>query len=138
MRHAMRILLLTPLLASCAAVANNTQGPLQPQAVFGPCQVQRFFFLGQRSVPTQMTVANNGQACTFTLVNVALNRVVDAALLTGAPAHGRAEANLISGNRQASVSYTPLPGYIGPDKFDITLEPDAVGVTINVAVQPPH
>jgi hypothetical protein len=130
-----RLLLLAPLLASCAAMEANTQGPLQPQSVAGPCQVQRFFLLGARSVPTQMTVTNTGQACTFTLINPALNVVVSAALLSGAPTHGRAEAGLISGARQAAVSYTPAPGYVGPDKFDITLEPGAVGVTVNVTVQ---
>jgi hypothetical protein len=130
-----RLLLLGPLLASCATMEANTQGPLQPQSVEGPCQVQRFFLLGLRSVPAEMTVASTGQACTFTLINPALNVVVNAALLTGAPRHGRAEVGVINGRRQAAVSYTPAPGYTGLDKFDITLEPNAVGVTVNVTVR---
>ena len=130
-----RLLFVLPLLASCAAMERNAQGPLQPQSVAGPCHVQRFFLLGLRSVPTQMTIANTGQACAFTLINPALNVVINAALLTGAPTHGQAQAGLISGARQAFVSYTPAPGYAGPDKFDITLEPGAVGITVNVTVQ---
>lgn len=85
MRRALPILL-APLLASCAGAASNTQGPLQPQLVSGPCQVDRFFLLGYLSVPTTMTVANIGEACTFALVNPALNAVVNAAFLTGRPA----------------------------------------------------
>lgn len=130
------LLCLAPVLAACAGAANNTQGPMQPQSVRGPCQVQRFFFLSLRSVPTSMTVANIGEACTFTLVNPALNAVVNAALLTGSPAHGIAAAGVISGGRQAAVSYTPTPGYIGSDRFAVTLEPNAVGITVNVTVQP--
>ncbi len=135
MRRALPLLLL-PLLASCAAVVNNTQGPLQPQLVSGPCQVDRFFLLGFRSVPTTMTIANIGEPCTFTLVNPALNAVVNAAILTGAASHGVAQSGVISTGRQAAVSYTPAPGYVGADRFDVTLEPGAVGVTVNVLVQP--
>ena len=131
-----RLLLAVPLLASCSAVLNNTQGPLQPQSVTGPCKVQPFFLLGLRSVPTRMTVGNTGQACTFTLINPALNAVINAALLTGAAQHGQAQAGLTPGSRQAVVSYRPAPGYAGPDKFDVTLEPNAVGVTVDVTVQP--
>ena len=127
-------LLLVPLLASCAAVGNNMQGPLQPQAVAGPCRVKPFFLRGLRSVPVQMAVANTGQACTFTLINPALNVVVDAALLTGATQHGQAQTGLTQGARQAVVSYRPAPGYAGADRFDVTPEPGAVGITVNVTV----
>ena len=123
-----------PLLASCAAVESNTQGPLQPQSVSGPCQVKPFFLLRLRSVPAEMTVANTGQACTFVLINPALNVVVNAALLTGSAQHGQAQSGVISGARQASISYVPTPGYAGPDQFRVTLEPDAVGITVNVTV----
>jgi hypothetical protein len=117
-------------------VGPYSQGPVQPQSASGPCQVSRFFFLGQRSVPTTMTVANTGQACSFILVNPALNAVIDAALPSGAPAHGRAVSEVVNGRRQVAVSYVPSPGYTGPDHFDVTLEPMAVGVTVNVVVQP--
>ena len=127
--------LLLPLLASCAGVEGHTQGPTQPQSTTGPCQVHQFFLLGFRSVPTRLTVANTGEACTFTLINPALNVVIDAALLTGRASHGVADVRLIGGNRQAEVLYRPAPGYVGPDRFDITLEPNAVGVTFNVDVQ---
>src|SRR5690242_6288010 len=110
MTHKRMLILLAPLLSSCAGAASNMQGPLQPQSINGPCQVKRFFFLDQRSVPTQMTIANTGQACTFTLVNPALNAVVNAALLTGAPSRGQASAAVVSTGRQAEVSYTPAPG----------------------------
>jgi hypothetical protein len=33
------LILLAPLLTSCAGAASNMQGPLQPQSVSGPCQV---------------------------------------------------------------------------------------------------
>ena len=131
-------LLLLSLLASCAAMENNMQGPTQPQSIAGPCTVKRFFLLGFRSVPTPMAIANTGEACTFTLINPALNLVVDAALLTGRPAHGTATATLIGGARQVAVSYVPQPGYTGPDRFDVTLEPGAVGITVTVTVDPPR
>ena len=129
--------LLIPLwCASCAGLARNDQGVLQPQTVSGPCQVKKFFLLSQRSVPTEVTVGNTGQACTFTLLNADLQIALNAALVTGQPAHGRATAALITGRRQAEVSYVPQPGYAGPDRFSITLEPNAIGVTLNVTVQP--
>lgn len=131
-------LITLPLLASCAALENNTQGPLQPQAVAGPCQVKPFFFLGLRSVPAEMTIANTGQACTLTLINPALNVVVNAALVTGPAQHGQAGAAVISGARQAAITYVPAPGYVGPDKFSVTLEPNAFGITMNVTVTPPR
>ena len=123
-----------PLLASCAAMQNNTQGPLQPQTVSGPCQVKPFFLLGLRSVPAEMTIANTGQACTMLLINPALNVVVNAALLTAPAQHGQAQSAVTSGARQAFISYIPAPGYVGPDQFRVTLEPNAVGITMNVTV----
>ena len=36
----------------------------------------------------------------------------------------------------SAVSYAPAPGYAGPDRFDVTLQPDAIGITVNVAVMP--
>lgn len=131
-----RILLLLPLLAvSCAGLDRNDQGNLQPQTVRGPCQVKKFFLLGTTSVHTDMVVGNVGGACTFTVLNPALQVVLNAALVTGQPSHGRATAELISGNRQAAVSYTPQPGYTGPDRFSVTLQPNAHGITVDVTVQ---
>ena len=123
-----------PLLSSCAALESNNQGPLQPQAVSGPCDVKKFFFLGLRAVPVEMTVANTGQACTFVLINPALNAVVNAALLTVPAQHGQAQSGVTSGARQAVVSYVPAPGYVGHDTFTVTLEPNAVGMTVGVTV----
>jgi hypothetical protein len=129
-------ILAVPLLAGCTGTAPYSQGALQPQSVTGPCQVQRFYLLTTQSVPTQMTVSNTGGACTFTLINPALNMaVLNAALLTGAPTHGRAVASLVSGNTQAAVSYEPQRGYVGPDQFNVTIQPQAIGVTVNVTVQ---
>lgn len=82
-----------------------------------------------------MSVSNTGQACQFTLINPALDRVIDAALVTVAAQRARADAQLIGGNRQVLVSYTPSPGYSGPDRFGITLEPGATGVAVDVTVQ---
>jgi len=130
------LLLLAPLLAGCVDAGSYVPGPLQPQAVSGPCQVERFFFLPQRSRPTTMTVANTGQACRFVVINGALNAVVDAALLTQSPSHGQAQPEVINGRTQVAVSYVPAPGYVGPDRFEVTLEPDAYGITVNVAVTP--
>ena len=130
------LLLLAPLLTACADMGVYSQGRLQPQSVSGPCQVEHFFLRGLGSVPTTMTVANTGQACSFVVINPALNAVVNAALLTGAPSHGQALPEMINGRRQVAVSYVPAPGYAGPDRFDVTLQPEAVGITVNVVVQP--
>lgn len=130
------LLLATPLLVSCVGPNAEAQGPLQPQAVSGPCEVKKFFFLSLRSVPTDMTIRNTGEACRFVLVNYATQSIVNAALITGNAAHGRATAERISGNFQAAVTYTPQPGYAGPDQFSVTLEPNAVGITVNVTVVP--
>ena len=122
--------------ASCAGLARNDRGVLQPQTVSGPCQVKKFFILSLTSTPTEMTIGNTGQACSLTLLNADLQVALNSALVTSPPAHGRATADLITGRRQAAVSYAPQPGYAGPDRFSITLEPNALGVTFNVTVQP--
>lgn len=130
------LVLLPVLAASCAQFpAGNAGGPLQPQGVTGPCQVKPFFFLSLRSVPTDLTVRNTGEACTFTLVNYAFQQYLNAALVTMPASNGSATAQLISGNFQALVTYVPRPGFTGPDHFSITLEPNATGVTVNVMVQ---
>ena len=130
------LLLLAPLIStSCGDLARNDPGNLQPQTVRGPCKVKKFFILGTTSVRTEMTVGNVGQACVFTIFNPNLQIVLNAALVTGQPSHGRATAELITAGRQAAVSYTPQPGYTGPDRFSITLEPNALGVIIAVTVQ---
>ena len=129
--------LLIPLwCASCADLARNDQGVLQPQTVSGPCQVKKFFILRQTSVRTELTVGNTGQACSFTLFNPDLQIVLNAALVTSPPAHGRATAELITAGRQAAVSYAPQPGDAGPDRFAVTFEPNDLGVTFSVTVQP--
>ena len=125
-----------PLLAaSCAGLDRNDQGNLQPQTVRGPCDVKKFFLLGFRSVPADMTVRNTGEACSFTLLNPDLQIVLTAALVTMPPSHGRATAELTTGNRQGLVGYIPQPGFHGTDKFAVTFEPNATGVTVNVVVQ---
>lgn len=128
---------LLPLLgASCGDLSRNDQGILQPQTVRGPCDVKKFFLLSLRSVPTTLTIANTGEACRFTLLDANLQIALTAALVTGPAAHGRATADLITAGRQAEISYTPQPGYTGPDEFSITLEPRAVGITVAVTVRP--
>ena len=136
-KHLGRLLLLAPLLlASCAGLGRNDQGVLQPQTVAGPCQAKKFFVLSQASVHTDLTIGNAGQACTFTMFNPDLQLTLNAALVTSQPSHGRATAVLTNYDRQAAISYAPQPGYAGPDSFSITLEPNALGVTIAVRVQP--
>ncbi len=130
-------LLLALFAASCADLARNDQGQLQPQTVSGPCQVKKFFILSQTAVHTDLTVANVGQACSFTIFNPDLQIVLSAALVTQQPDHGRATAALVTAGRQAEISYVPQPGYAGPDKFSITLEPNDLAVTLAVTVQPP-
>lgn len=135
LRPALLSLLVPLCCASCAGLGQNDQGPLQPQTVSGPCQVKKFFILSQTSVPTALTVGA-GQACRFTLFNPDLQVVVNAALVTTQPTHGRATAEPVSGARQVAVTYAPQPGYTGSDRFAITVEPNDLGVTFNVSVQP--
>ncbi len=129
-------LLLLPLItAACTGLDRNDQGNLQPQTVRGPCQVKKFFLLSLTTVHTDMTVGNVGGACTFTVLNPDLQVVINAGLVTGPASHGRASVGLAYGNRQAVVSYAPQPGYIGADRFSVTLEPNAIGITVDVTVQ---
>ncbi len=128
---------LLPLVAtSCAGLATNDQGRLQPQTVSGPCQVSKFFLERYISNSSTMTVANTGAACSFTLLNPAAQIILNAALVTTQPQHGQATAAVISGRVQAGVSYTPQPGYAGPDAFAVTLEPNDAVVTVHVVVGP--
>lgn len=131
-----RLGLLVPLLAAgCAGLGRDDQGALQPQTVRGPCQVKKFFVLGLRAVPTTLTVGNAGEACTLTLFNPDLQLSLAAALVTGQPAHGRATAGVVNGGRQVAVSYAPQPGYVGADRFSITIEPNAFGVVFSVSAR---
>ena len=131
------LLLLLPLAVSaCAGLDRNDQGRLQPQTVAGPCQVKKFYILPITAVHTSMTIGNTGAACSITLFNPDLQVVLTNALVTEPPAHGRATAELITLGRQAGVSYTPQPGYLGPDQFSITLEPHDLAVVVAVSVQP--
>lgn len=123
--------------ASCAGLARNDRGVLQPQTVSGPCQVKKFFILGLTTVHTEMSIANTGQACTFTVFNPDQQIFTDAALVTTQPAHGQATAGRVFAGFQATVSYTPQPGYAGPDRFAVTIEPSDRGITVAVTVQPP-
>lgn len=128
---ALLLILATP---SCGNLARNDQGLLQPQTVAGPCQVKKFYLLSFTSVRTEMTIGNTGDACEITMLDKNLQVTLTNALVTGQPTHGRATAVLLTAGRQAGASYVPQPGYTGPDRFDITLEPNAVGVTVDVMV----
>ena len=126
-----------PLLVSgCAGLDRSDQGRLQPQAVSGPCQVDKFYILPITAVHTRMTIGNAGQACAFTIFNPDLQVVLTNALVSDPPAHGRATAELVTLGRQGQVSYTPQPGYTGTDRFTITLEPQDLAVAVAVTVQP--
>lgn len=136
-RLLLRSAVLVPLAcASCAAPVGSSQGPLQPQAVSGPCQVKKFFLLGTTTVHTEMVVGNTGQACTFTMLDAAYQLFPAAALVTSQPAHGRATAAVVSSGLQVAVAYTPRPGYAGPDQFTVTIEPNDHAVAVAVTVQP--
>ena len=124
------------LLGSCAGLDRNDQGRLQPQTVRGPCQAKKFFLLGFISVNASLSVEDAGQACTLTIFNPDLQATLNAALVTTPPTHGHATAELITLGRQAAISYTPQPGYTGPDSFSVTIEPNAIGITFAVTVAP--
>lgn len=130
-------LLLPLLMAACAGLDRNDQGPLQPQTVDGPCQVKKFYILPLTAVHTDMTVGSTGQACRMTIFNPALQVVLTAALVTTQPMHGRATTSLVTLGRQAEIAYTPQPGYAGPDQFTVTLEPHDLAVSVAVTVQRP-
>jgi hypothetical protein len=130
--------LAAPLIAgSCADLARMDQGALQPQTVSGPCQVKKFFLQRLSTTHTTMQVDSSGQACQLTLINVDLQVVLDAAVVTERPAHGQVAAGLLALGRSAAISYTPQPGYVGPDRFSVALEPGDVEMAFAVTVQPP-
>ena len=122
--------------ASCAGLDRVARGALQPQTVAGPCQVKKFFLVNLTVQHTNLTIANQGQACSFTLVNPDLQIFNTAALVTEPAMHGLATAGLLSSGVQAGVSYTPQPGYAGPDAFSVTVEPGDRAVRVHVTVQP--
>ena len=130
------VLLLPLLVAACAGLDRSDQGRLQPQAVNGPCQVQKFFILPFTAVHTAMTVGNAGPACQFTVFNPDLQVVLTQALVTEPASHGRASVGLVTLGRQAEIDYVPQPGYVGPDRFTVTLEPNDLAIAIAVTVQP--
>lgn len=123
------------LLASCAGLARNDQGNLQPQTVRGPCEVTKFFLLSQTAVHTTMTVSNTGGACSITLLNPDIQAIVNAALVTAQPQHGQAMAGVLRNGVQAGASYQPMPGYRGGDHFTVTLEPNDHAISVAVIVQ---
>ena len=135
-RPALLALLFPIGVAACAGLDRSDRGNLQPQTVAGACNVKKFFILSLSTTPTDMTVANNGGGCTFTVFNPDLQIVTTAALVTSPPSHGEAAVGLLLGGRQAAVSYRPQPGYTGPDSFAVTLEPRDRGITLHVTVQP--
>ena len=128
-------LCLPVLLASCAGLDRNDQGRLQPQTVNGPCDVKKFFLLGQTAVHTRMTVSNTGAACSITILNPDVQAIINAALVTERPQHGEATAGVLLNGVQAGASYQPVPGYTGPDHFTVTLEPNDHAISIDVTVR---
>ncbi len=122
--------------ASCAGFAMGPNPYVQPQNVLGPCHVKTFFIVALNTSTTEMTVDNTGQACVVTMFNPDLQVVQDGALITERPAHGQVWTELLGGDRVVDVTYRPLPGYAGPDRFNITFEPAARDVTFNVTVRP--
>jgi hypothetical protein len=122
-------------LALAACAGNTSTGPLQPQAVNGTCQVKPFFLVALSATPVSMHVNDAGQTCSFSVINPDLQIIQSAALVTSPAAHGRADAGLVSGGASAVVSYRPAPGYSGPDRFIVTIEPadKTLDVTVDVA-----
>lgn len=123
---------------SCTGVNQVNGSLLQPQTTTGPCTVKKFYLVGLNSTHTDMTVDAGTEACQFTLINPDQQIVNDAALITGRPAHGVATAELIVQGRSVAVSYRPEPGYQGTDKFEVTVQPRARGITFAVTVQAPR
>ncbi len=137
LRHRCIAILLPLALGSCAGLGPVDQGALQPQTVTGPCQVQKFYLVNFRATPTEMTVANTGQACSITLINPILQVFTTAALITEQPSHGQATSAVLAGGFQGGATYTPQPGYVGPDRFTLTMEPNDRAIAVHVQVQPP-
>ena len=130
------VLVLALAATSCAGLDRADQGRLQPQTVAGPCDVKKFFILNLTAVHTDMTVRNTGEACAMTIFNPDLQLVTTAALVTAPPAHGTARADRLLNGYQAGAAYTPQPGYAGPDRFTITLEPQDRAIDVRVTVVP--
>ena len=123
------------LLAAAAGLAGF--GPTQPQTLTGPCHVKSFFIVALGTSNTTMTVDSGAQACRFTLINPAQQLFQTAASITEPPHHGQAAAGLLEGGRTAEVSYTPAPGYAGPDRFTATIQPNDKAVIVKVIVRRP-
>ena len=120
---------------SCTVPSGGVQGVLQPQSTTGACVVKKFFLVRLSSTPTDMTVDANSPGCQFTLINPDLQIVNDGALVTTKPAHGIATATLVEQGRSVSVSYAPSQGYVGPDRFEVTVQPLARAAMFTVTVQ---
>ena len=126
---------LRPMLLAGLAIGLAAFGPTQPQTVTGPCRVKSFFIVALGTSNTRMTVDSAAQACQFTLFNPDLQLFQTAALITEPPRHGQASAALVDGGRMAAISYTPQPGYAGPDRFTATIEPNNKAVIVAVTVR---
>jgi hypothetical protein len=124
---------LLPLMsASCVPPGDATAGRIQPQSINGPCDVKKFFIVPFTRTFTDMTLSNPTQTCRFTMFNADLQLIQNAALLTQPPQRGQAVVELINGNRQVAISYTPGPGFAGSDQFTATVQPGNKTVTVNV------
>ena len=119
----------------CAQIASNTQGPLQPQAQTGPCQVGRFFLLAQTAVHTTLAISPSGQACSFVVINPDLQAFPTASIITRPPEHGQATTGIVNGGVSVGVSYAPQPNYTGPDRFTVTIEPNDHAIDVAVTVR---
>lgn len=131
-----RAAIAVPLIcAACTNPGAATQGTAQPQSISGPCTVGRFFIEPYSTSNTDMVVNGVAQTCRFTLFNPDLQLVQNAALLTENPTHGRAQVDLINGDRMVAISYAPAPGYVGPDRFTATIEPGDKTVRVSVTAR---
>ena len=97
--------------------------------------MKNFFILNLTAVHAEMAVNNTGQGCTFAVFNPVQQVVTTAALITEPAAHGLAQAGLAAGGFQGTATYTPQPGYTGPDHFTVTFEPQNRAVSVAVTVQ---
>ena len=88
----------------------------------------------RRQVARFSAGVNTGQSCTLLLYNWALNLTLSSALVSAPPSHGRAEAAVVNTGRQVGVSYTPAPGYAGPDRFTAIWWPFGSGIVVDVTV----
>lgn len=136
MRSFFPVLALALATSGCAQLASNTQGPLQPQSVAGPCQVKPFFLLAYTAEPTTLTVTGAGQTCSLVLLNPDLQVFPSATIVSQPPLHGVAAAALTNGGRSPLITYTPQPGYAGPDRFTVTIEPNDHAIAFAVTVTP--